>query len=512
MESLAVHKDILSTAPDGTTWSVPAAASIAADFADIARRAAGRRVVVVQGLGFVGSAAAAVIAAARDEAGQPRYFVIGVDLPSPGGYWKIAKINAGCAPVASPDPEFDRLIQEAVKGTGNLCATAGEEVYALAETIVIDVQLDVIDRTASVGADIEIDLRSLDAAVRTVARFMRPDALVLVETTVPFGTCERVLLPALREERTKRGLAEPLLLAHAYERVMPGPRYMDSIRRFWRTFAGIDPASAARARVFLESFIDTAAFPLRELGDIAHSELAKILENSFRAANIAFIHEWTLLAEQTGINLWEVVDSIRVRRGTHDNLRYPGFGVGGYCLTKDSLLAQWSLAHLYESEHRLGVTIEALRINHEMPLHALDLLRELAQGELRGKKVVVCGVSYLSDVGDTRHSPAEIFVDALAAAGAAIVVHDPCVATWPERPAVALTQDLRAALAEAEAIVFAIPHTAYRQLTFADFPQPGLIVDANNVIPDDLADSLHRAGSRLLGVGKGHWRKCGFQS
>ena len=403
-------------------------------------------------------------------------------------------------------------MREAVSGTGNLCATASEEAYALAEVIVIDVQLDVIDRTAQDAAAIEINLRSLEAAARTVARRMRPDALVLVETTVPFGTCEQVLLPAMREERDARGIAEPLLLAHAYERVMPGPNYVNSIRRFWRTFAGIDAASAARARAFLDSFIDTATFPPRELGDIASSELAKILENSFRAANIAFIHEWTLLAERAGIDLWSVVDSIRVRKGTHDNLRYPGFGVGGYCLTKDSLLAQWSLANLYGSEQRLGVTLEALRINHEMPLHTLDLLRELAGGSLAGLKVLVCGVSYLSDVGDTRHSPTEIFTDALAAEGAQIMIHDPCVATWPERPSVALTQDFAPSLATADAVVFAIPHTAYRKLTRADFPKPRLIVDANNVITDTLASELHAAGSRLLGVGKGHWRRLGFHS
>jgi nucleotide sugar dehydrogenase len=500
-----------STAPDGTVYRVPDAAVIAAEFAEIARRAEGRRVVVVQGLGFVGSAVAAVVAAARDERGEPRYFVIGVDLPTPGGFWKIAKLNEGRVPFASPDAEFDRLVREAVCDTGNLRATACEEAYALADTIVIDVQLDVIDRAVQDHLEIDISMRSLEAAARAVARRMRPDALVLVETTVPFGTCERILLPALREERTRRGITEPLLLAHAYERVMPGPNYVNSIRRFWRTFAGLDAGSSERARAFLESFIDTAAWPLRELGDMASSELAKLLENSYRAANIAFIHEWTLLAEQAGIDLWSVVDSIRVRKGTHDNLRYPGFGVGGYCLTKDSLLAQWSLNHLGDSAHQLAVTLEALKINHTMPLHTLDLLRELAGGSLRGLKVLVCGVSYLADVGDTRHSPTEIFADALLEAGAQLVVHDPCVATWPERPSVALTADLRAAMEKAEAIVFATPHAEYRAQQPGAFPAQRCIVDANNVLTDATAAALHAGGARLLGVGKGHWRRRGYQ-
>ena len=109
---------------------------------------------------------------------------------------------------------------------------------------------------------------------------------------------------------------------------MPGPRYIDSIRRFWRTYAGIDQPSTERARAFLSTFIQTGEFALWPLGDTASSELGKVLENSYRAANIALIHEWTLFAEKAGINLWAVVDSIRVRKGTHDNMRYPGFGVG----------------------------------------------------------------------------------------------------------------------------------------------------------------------------------------
>jgi UDP-N-acetyl-D-mannosaminuronate dehydrogenase len=103
-------------------------------------------------------------------------------------------------------------------------------------------------------------------------------------------------------------------------------------------------------------------------------------------------------------------------------------------------------------------------------------------------------------------------VDALAAAGAEIVVHDPCVQTWPERPAVPFTTDLMPALAAAEAVVLAIPHGIYRRLTPADFAPPKLIVDANNVLADDTAAALHAAGSRVVGVGKGHWRKRGFHS
>ena len=164
------------------------------------------------------------------------------------------------------------------------------------------------------------------------------------------------------------------------------------------------------------------------------SELGKLLENSYRALNIAFMHEWTLLAEKIGVNLFDVVDSIRVRRGTHDNMRYPGFGVGGYCLTKDSLLAQWSAANLFGIDTVLEMTLAGLKTNYEMPLHTLQLVEEAAGGSLVGKTIAVCGVSYLAEVADTRNSPTETLLEGLLEKGARPRLHDPHVVTWIERP------------------------------------------------------------------------------
>jgi nucleotide sugar dehydrogenase len=345
---------------------------------------------------------------------------------------------------------------------------------------------------------------------------MRPDALVVIESTVPVGTCEHVVLPLLRRERLRRGITAPVLLAHAYERVMPGPRYVDSIRRYPRSFSGVDAASAERARAFLSTFVDTESHPLCELADSTSSELGKLLENSYRAANIAFVHEWTLLAEQIGVNLFDVVDSIRVRAGTHDNMRYPGFGVGGYCLTKDSLLAQWGASNLLGSDVVLGTTLAALRTNQLMPLHTVDLTRELAGGDLSGCTVAVAGVSYLPDVADTRDAPAALLVDALDRAGAEVRVHDPHVREWAERPGVPIAKSLAAAVEGTDGIVFAVPHGSYLGLEPGELTalagRPGFVVDAQNIVSDEKAEALRATGWRLLGVGKGHWRKRGYEA
>lgn len=505
----------LSILPGGTRYEIPDEATIAADFAQLVERADwhrrdGRQIAVVQGLGFVGSAVAAVLANARDSEGRPRYFVLGVDLPTAHGCWKVARLNEGRVPIAASDQDLSRLVHLGVRETANLCATVSEAAYGLADVIVVDVELG----ATSADGKIEVETDGFDRAIRSIGRHMQPDALIVVETTVPVGFTERSIVPVLRAERTARGIKSEPCVAHAYERVMPGPRYVESVRAFWRTFAGIDEVSAARARAFLESFVDTSRFPLAELSDTTSSELAKLLENSYRAANIALIHEWTLLAERLGVNLFDVLDSIRVRAGTHDNIRFPGFGVGGYCLTKDSLLAQWGAEHLFGVDDvLLAQTLRAVQINSLMPLHTLDLIRELVDGDLGGKRVAVCGISYLPDVADTRNSPAELLIDCLIAAGADVRAHDPLLDAWPERPAVPLARDLHFCFTWADVVVLAVRHSCYRDISFANWGDRGgrpYIVDSVNVLADEIAAEIRTAGCRLLGVGKGHWRKARY--
>ena len=508
-----------SPAPDGTAYRIPSDTQSSMVFREIAaaaeeQRKRGGQVIVVQGLGFVGAAVAAAIASASDEAGQPLHYVVGIDLPTPESYWKIGKINEGEPPFRSPDTKLPEILREAVLERGNLRATTCEEAYALADVIVVDVHLDVEDRAAESVDGIRVGLAGFEAAMRTIGRNMRPDALVLVETTVPMGTCERVALPILQQERIRRGIREPVRLANAYERVMPGPGYVDSIRAFRRTYAGIDEESAERARAFLSTLIDVDEHPLWQLDDTVSSELGKLLENSYRSLNIAFMHEWTQLAEKIGVNLFEVVDSIRVRKGTHDNMRYPGFGVGGYCLTKDSLLAQWSAANLFGVETVLGMTLTGLKTNYEMPLHTLALAEELAGGEIAGKTIAVCGVSYLADVADTRNTPTETLLDALLEKGARPKVHDPHVVTWIERPSIEIHQSLAAALKGADGVVLAVPHGVYLKLSAEDLLAqltPGaFVVDAQDILTDEKARLLWEAGRPVAGVGKGHWRTKGY--
>ena len=137
---------------------------------------------------------------------------------------------------------------------------------------------------------------------------------MLVETTVPPGTCEQIIKPIMQEEFEKRNLSfQDFGIGHSYERVMPGPEYVDSIKSFPRVYSGINEESANRTEVFLRTIIDTSKCDLTRLEHTNATEMAKVLENSYRATNIAFAVEWSRFAEEAGVDMYEIVNAIRVR-------------------------------------------------------------------------------------------------------------------------------------------------------------------------------------------------------
>jgi len=461
--------------------------------------APGTPVVCVQGLGFVGGAMAIAIASARDQEGRPRFTAIGVDLPTPLGQERIDALNAGRFPFVTGD---HTLVEAAVAAhaAGNLRATSDPAVFAEADIVVVDIHLDV----ARVGEASTIDFTGFRAAIRTIASHARPGTLVIVETTVPPGTCERVIAPELAAALRARGLREDaLLLAHSYERVMPGEDYLASITNFWRVYSGHTPAAADACEAFLSEVINVTDYPLTRLASTTASETAKVLENSYRATNIAFIEEWGRFAEAVGIDLFEVLTAIR-RRPTHNNIRQPGFGVGGYCLTKDPLFVGIAVRELFDRPD-LGFPFSemAVRVNAVMPLVSLDRVQTLLGGTLRGKRILLMGVAYRQDVADTRYSPSQTFVEEGRRRGADVVVQDPLVTEWPELGIAVAAEPPPAH--SVDAVVLAVPHRAYRAFDFSAWLQGAtpIVLDANAVLTPAQRQAVIASGAALHAIGEG---------
>ena len=419
----------------------------------------GKKVVVVQGLGFVGAVMSLVCANALTE----EYAVIGIDLARKDTFWKIQSINEGIFPIVASDPKIEEFYQKS-KDKGNFYATFDPFAYSLADTIIVDINLD-IQKKSNFIKDLEsyeVDLAPFKGAMKGIGNNCKEDVLILVETTVPPGTCQKIVKPTIEACLTERGLsASKFKLGHSYERVMPGPDYIDSIQNFYRVYSGIDTSSADAIEMFLHTIISTEKYPLSRLGTTNATEMAKVLENSYRSTNIAFMVEWSRFAEEAGVNIYELVDAIRMRP-THSNLMYPGIGVGGYCLTKDPLLASWARQNLFDSAEKLEQSEKGVRINDKMPLFSFNFLKKHFGKNLLEKRVLLLGVSYRGNVGDTRNTPVEPLNDYLEKEGCIIQTHDPYVHFWEEKQ-ITVSTNLNSVIHKAwDIIIISTSHIEYK--------------------------------------------------
>lgn len=390
-------------------------------------------VVVVQGLGFVGAVMSLICANAL----HADYNVIGVDLATKDSLGKIKSINDGIFPIVSEDPKVEIYYKE-VRKKGNLLATCNKLAYSFADVVIVDINLDV-SKTSSNNGDLEafdVDMSNFRSAISTIGMNCKADVLIIVETTVPPGTCQKIVKPILYDCFAKRGLSTTRLhIGHSYERVMPGKNYIDSIQNFYRVFSGIDDKSADATEAFLKTIISTDEYPLTKLANTNATEMSKVLENSFRAMNIAFIEEWSRFAELAQVDLFEVISAIRLRP-THKNIMKPGIGVGGYCLTKDPLLASWASTNLFNSDNHLAQSITAVEINDRMPINTFKYFERGYQDNLSGKRLLIAGLSYRENVGDTRFTPVAPFYNLSLKAGCEVEFLDPYLTNWDDNDVV----------------------------------------------------------------------------
>ncbi|MBM3303124.1 MAG: GDP-mannose dehydrogenase, partial [Deltaproteobacteria bacterium] len=341
----------------------------------------------------------------------------------------------GVSPVKAEDLEVAPMIERCVKKKKTLLATYTYDALKLADVVVVDVQCDFMKQELGNLRSGHADISALEESFKIIGERIQPECLVLIETTVPPGTTEYIAYPHIKKAFKKRGIKHEPLIAHSFERVMPGKDYVKSVRDFWRVCSGIDEKSRQRVVKFLSEVLNVDKFPLTVLDRPLESETCKIVENSYRATILAFLDEWSTFAETNGVDLIKIIKAIKVRP-THSNIIFPGPGIGGYCLPKDGGLGLWAYKHLLGFENDIfKITPLAIDINDTRALRAAQLVRDALRnmgGTVPASQITVLGVSYREDVGDTRYSGSEIMVRKLTEMGAEVRAHDPYVKHWWE--------------------------------------------------------------------------------
>jgi len=239
------------------------------------------------------------------------------------------------------------------------------------------------------------------------------------------------------------------------------------------------------------------------LDSFTSCELSKILENTYRATNIALIDEWSKFAEKNNIDLFKIINAIRVRP-SHKNLMLPGFGVGGYCLTKDPLFGEIaSKKFLNHKSLNFPISKMSVKINNNMPLHIFDQIKKTFK-ILKNKKILILGASYKDGIDDVRFSPTEILASKLIKHKANVKIYDQYVKIWTkfEKNMINKIDYTK----KCDAVVLTISNKFYKKIKLdkISISKKFILIDANNVLTQNMINKLKKKRVKIFSVGRGY--------
>lgn len=407
--------------------------------------------VTVVGLGYIGLPTAAILA-------TNGVHVHGMDVSER----TVAAVSKGEVPFVEPD--LSGFVAAAVKSGTLTASTAVQEADAY-----------ILAVPTPFNADMSPDLGYVKAASEQVAPVLRSGDLVILESTSPPKTTEKVgeWIAAARPDLVDDSGVLNVLLAHCPERVLPG-KIMTELVTNDRIVGGVTPEAAERARDLYAVFCDGEIL----LTDAVTAEMAKLVENSFRDVNIAFANELSLISDDLGINVWELIEL--ANHHPRVNILQPGPGVGGHCIAVDP----WFIVDAVPSLSRLIRT--AREVNDAKPGWVIDKVREAVAAKT-APKIAVLGLAFKPDIDDLRESPALKIAETLADTfiDGSILAVEPHVEELPaslaNRRNVTL-ETLPEAAAAADAVVLLVDHRQFRATNRADIEVGGArLIDTRGV-------------------------------
>tara|TARA_Y100000310_G_C20681751_1_gene816394 strand:- start:1580 stop:2848 length:1269 start_codon:yes stop_codon:yes gene_type:complete len=411
--------------------------------------------VAIIGLGYVGLPVACICALKHE--------VVGADIDKE----KIDLLKEGKCPTKD-----DYLENQFNKIKSKL------EVTSDLKEAVKDVEVVIICVPTPIDNNHKPNLTALKSATTSVSEAMKENTLVIIESTIFPGTTEEVVKPILDESGKK------ILLAHCPERIDPGNKNF-TIENLPRVVGGIDKESSLKAYEFYEKIINA---PIREVSSVKAAEATKIMENTFRDINIAFVNEMAKSFDKAGIDIMEVINAA----GTKFSFmaHYPGVGVGGHCIPVDPY-------YLIEKAKQSGFNHEFLKlarnINESMPNYTVELL-EKELGELKGVKIGVLGRAYKANVDDIRESPALKVIEILTEKGADISIFDPYVKKEGD------VKDLNELLENSDYIILVTDHKEFKNMDIKKLQgRIKIVIDGRNCLDKEEIKSL---GIKYRGIGR----------
>ncbi len=416
--------------------------------------------VAVVGMGYVGLP----LAVAFSEEG---FQVTGIDVDAA----KVKNLNAGESYISDiPSKQLAPLVNRKEK---KLNAVTNYDILKEADAAIICVPTP-LNKTK------DPDVSFIVAATKEVAKRLHPSMLIVLESTSYPGTTEEIVLPILEESSLKVGT--DFFLAFSPERIDPG-REDWTVKNTPKVIGGITPVCNDAAKELYSSALDTVV----PVSSPRAAEMVKLLENTFRAVNIAMVNEVAIMCDHLNLDVWEVINAAGTKPFGFMPF-YPGPGLGGHCIPIDPKYLSWKLKTL---DYKARFIELAEEINFSMPKHVRGKIRDALNERgkaLKAAKILILGVAYKKDVSDTRDSPAHDLIKLLKEKGAEVSYHDPHV-PGPIKPSGLCSIKLSDnALESADCVVIITNHSSYDWKRIVE--KSRLVVDTRNAAGDISADNI----------------------
>ena len=420
------------------------------------------KTVSIIGLGYVGLPLACLCA-------EKGLTVYGVDIDKR----RLELISQGKSPIDDP------VLHDQVKKAKGKIITTDDAAHAASKSDVI-----IVCVPTPVDKGHEPDLKPLIGACKALAPGLQDGCIVVIESTIFPGTVEEIVLPILEKS------GKSFFLGHCPERIDPGNKKY-TVRNLPRVVGGIDAESTKRIAQFYRSIIEA---DIIELSSVKAAEATKIMENTFRDVNIAFMNEMARSFDKAGIDITEVIKGASTKPfGFLPH--YPGAGVGGHCIAVDPY---YLIAKAKERGFIHDFLILARKINEGMPCYTVQLLEQkltTLKKSLSGAKVGVLGLAYKGNVDDTRESPAWEVIHILKDKGAKVEVFDPYV------PSESSAQSLGDLFGKVEYVVLVTNHSQFKEMDYSLLKKSGIkvVIDGRNCLDKEKITSL---GILYHGIGR----------